>query len=146
MTNQEDEKTVTIKGVKSDLFKKVKDLAYNSGKTIGDITNKAYESLVSSAQGIEQISKSFQQGINESSAIILKDIKDVSISADEIKKENKKIIFRGIDVLKLSGITDEILDQYIVQIENVKELYVEGSFSKIKLLSKCANILKVSFS
>ncbi|MDG6928107.1 MAG: hypothetical protein JRN10_00925 [Nitrososphaerota archaeon] len=146
MTSEEDEKTVTIKGVRSDLFKKVKGLAYQSGKTMGDITNKAYETLVSSAQGFEEISKSFQLGVNESNAIIVENIKDISLSGDEIKKENKRILLRGIDSLKLSGITDEILDRYIERIINVKELQVEGSISKIKLLSKCENILKVSFS
>ncbi|MCL4343511.1 MAG: hypothetical protein JRN26_00620 [Nitrososphaerota archaeon] len=146
MTSEEDEKTVTIKGVRSDLFKKVKGLAYQSGKTMGDITNKAYETLVSSAQGFEEISKSFQLGVNESNAIIVENIKDISLSGEEIKKENKRILLRDIDSLKLSRITDEILDRYIERIINVKELQVEGSISKIKLLSKCENILKVSFS
>lgn len=146
MTSEENEKTVTIKGVRSDLFKKVKGLAYQSGKTMGDLTNKAYETLVSSAQGIEELSKSFQLGINESNAIIIENIKDISLSGQEITKENKKVLLRDIDVLKLNGITDEILDKYIERIINVKELQVSGSVSKIKFLSKCANILKVSFS
>ncbi|MEM0097344.1 MAG: hypothetical protein QW338_02630 [Conexivisphaerales archaeon] len=146
MTNEEDEKTVTIKGIKSDLFKKVKDLAYNSGKTIGDMTNKAYETLVSSAQGIEEISKSFQLGINTSNVIIIANMKDISISGEEIVKENKRVLLKNIDVLKLTGFTDEILDKYIERIKDVKELQVEGQISKIKLLSKCTNILKVSFS
>ncbi|MGC8661749.1 MAG: hypothetical protein ACP5TZ_04520 [Nitrososphaeria archaeon] len=146
MTSEEDEKTVTIKGVRSDLFKKVKGLAYQSGKTMGDITNKAYETLVSSAQGIEELSKSFQLGINESNVIIIENIKDINLNGEEIIKENKRILLRDIDVLKLNGITDEILDKYIERIINVKELQVKGSVSKIKFLSKCANILKVSFS
>jgi len=143
---KENEKTVTIKGVRSDLFKKMKDLAYQSGKTMGDITNKAYETFVYGAQGIEELSKSFQLGVNESNAVIVENIKEINLSGEEIAKEGKKLLLRNIDSLKLIGLNDEILEKYIERIIDVKELYVEGKVSKIKILSKCTNILKVSFS
>lgn len=146
MTEEENEKTVTIKGVRSDLFKKMKDLAYQSGKTMGDITNRAYETFVYGAQGIEELSKSFQLGVNESNAVIVENIKEINLSGEEIAKEGKKLLLRNIDSLKLVGLDDEILEKYIERIIGVKELDVEGKVSKIKLLSKCTNILKVSFS
>lgn len=142
---KEKEKTVTIKGIKEDLFKKVKDLAYYSGKTIGDLTNKAYELLLNSVQGINEVSKSFQLGLQQAGAITIGPIEELSIDAKEIAEEGKKVIFRDIKKLTITSVTNEILDKYIEGIYNVDELTVTGSYSKIKVLSKCSNVKKVNF-
>ncbi len=142
---KEKEKTVTIKGIKEDLFKKVKDLAYYSGKTMGDLTNKAYELLLNSVQGINEVSKSFQLGLQQAGAITIGPIEELSIDAKEIAEEGKKVIFRDIKKLTITSVTNEILDKYIEGIYDVDELTVTGSFSKIKVLSKCSNVKKVNF-
>ncbi len=150
MTNEDeqerkDEKTVTIKGVKRDLFEKVKRMAYESGKTIGELTNRAYESLIASAQGIGQVTRSFQKGLAESSAVVISSIKELSVDGEEIRREGKRVVFRDVERLTITNLTDEIIESYIGGIEDVKELKVTGSFSKIKLLSRCSDVEKIAF-
>ncbi len=143
---EENEKTVTIKGVRTDLFKKVKDMAYQSGKTIGEITNRAYETLLSSAQGLNEISKSFQKGIQESNSLLISSLDELTVDAKEIVSEGKKVVFRNIRKLTLTSLDDTVIERYITGIYDVDELNVSGNFSKIKFLSKCTNIKKLNIS
>ncbi len=144
--DKNDEKTVTIKGVRTDLFKKVKDMAYQSGKTVGEITNRAYETLLNGAQGLNEISKSFQKGIQESASLLISSLDELSIDAKEITSEGKKVVFRNIKKLTLTSLDDNVIEKYIAGIYDVDELNVSGNFSKIKLLSKCSNVKKLKFS
>ncbi len=143
---KDDEKTVTIKGVRTDLFKKVKDMAYQSGKTVGEITNRAYETLLNGAQGLNEISRSFQKGIQESGSLIISSLEELSIDAKEIASEGKKVVFRNIRKLTLTSLDDSVIERYIAGIYDVEELNVSGNFSKIKLLSKCSNIKKLNIT
>jgi hypothetical protein len=144
--NKEDEKTVTIKGVRADLFKKIKDMAYQSGKTIGEITNRAYEALLNGAQGLGEISKSFQKGIQESGSILISSLDELSVDSKEILNEGKRVVFKNIKKLTLTSLDDITIEKYIGGIYDVEELNASGNFSKIKLLAKCANVKKLNIS
>ncbi|MFP3166696.1 MAG: hypothetical protein RXR36_05395 [Nitrososphaeria archaeon] len=144
--NKEDEKTVTIKGVRSDLFKKIKEMAYQSGKTVGEITNRAYESLLNGAQGLGEISRSFQKGIQESGSILISSLDELSVDSKEILSEGKRVVFRNIKKLTLTSLDDATIEKYIGGIYEVEELNASGNFSKIKLLARCNHVKKLNLS
>ncbi len=142
----EQKKTVTVKGVNEDLFRKVKAMAYQSGKTIGEMTNRAYEMLLNSAQGINELTRSFQQGIAESASLVIDGISELELSGDEVRASRKRISIRNVDHLTLKGIDDAALAN-IKEIANVKELRLAGcTANRIELLAKCSNVKSVAFS
>ncbi|MGC8701323.1 MAG: hypothetical protein ACP5R3_06935, partial [Thermoplasmata archaeon] len=62
MTNDE---TISVKGVKKDLYEKIKETARESGKTIGEITNEAYKMFVSATSSFIETGEQFIQGIKD---------------------------------------------------------------------------------
>ncbi|MGC8672805.1 MAG: hypothetical protein ACP5TO_04785 [Thermoplasmata archaeon] len=133
MTNDE---TISVKGVKKDLYEKIKETARESGKTIGEITNEAYKMFVSATSSFIETGEQFIQGIKDSQLLEISNIDNLEISGQEIKNYGKKIGFKNIGTLKIKEITEKDFEDYVAWIMNVKKLEIPKDINKLKILEK----------
>lgn len=131
-----DDETISVKGVKKDLYEKIKKVARDSGKTIGEITNEAYRLFVSTTSNIIETGEQFIQGLKESQVLEISNIDNLEISGQEIKNYGKKISFRNIGILKIKDISEKDFEDYIVSIINIKKLEIPKELNKLKILER----------
>jgi len=133
MANDE---TISVKGVKKDLYDIIKEAARQSGKTIGEITNEAYRMFVSATSTAIEDSEQFIQGIKESQLLEIANIDNLEITGNDIKNYGKKVAFRNIGNLKMKDINEKDFEDSIVLIINVKRLEIPKELNKLKVLEK----------
>jgi len=133
MANDE---TISVKGVKKDLYDSIKEAARQSGKTIGEITNEAYRMFVSATSTAIEAGEQFIQGIKESQLLEIANIDNLEITGNDIKNYGKKVAFRNIGNLKMKDINEKDFEDSIVLIINVKRLEIPKELNKLKVLEK----------
>lgn len=154
---KEEKKTITIRGVDDDLYKKAVLLARETGRNVGDIVNQALKSFLSITENatrtvstaithVTNTGKEFVQGLKEAGkeVIVISDLKEVEVDREELINLGKPASFRNIDRLVLTNITQEDIDKYIDSIILVKEVVVPPTINKLKLLQKCKFVDKVT--
>ena len=133
MANDE---TISVKGVKKDLYDSIKEAARQSGKTIGEITNEAYRMFISATSTVIEAGEQFIKGIKESQLLEITNIENLEITGNDIKNYGKKVAFRNIGNLKMKDINEKDFEDYIVLIINVKRLEIPKELNKLKVLEK----------
>lgn len=133
MANDE---TISVKGVKKDLYDRIKDIARESGKTIGEITNDAYRLFLSASSTIKETGEQFIQGLKESQAMVISNIDYLEITGKEIVGYGKKVMFKNIGTLKIKEISEKEFEDYIDSIVNIKKLGVPGNINRLKVLER----------
>ncbi|WP_338056334.1 hypothetical protein [Sulfurisphaera ohwakuensis] len=156
--NQQDEnkKTVTIRGVNRDLYERMVNIARNSGKTVGEVMNQAMmtflglagkvgEKIDEATQKAINVGKAFVEGYNEAgkNIFIVSDLEELRITKNEIIGLGKPVSFRNIKRLILDDIDQQTIDQYIDSIITVDEVVVPSSVNKLLLLQKCKFVKRV---
>jgi len=136
-------RSVTIKGIRNDLYKRMKELAYETGKTLGDVTNDAYLAMEATADGLLDVSRNFQMGLSSGGSKVLGHMNELELTGKEIADANKKILIRNVKKLTLKDIDDKTATRYIFSIRDVDELVIPQGLSKVELLSRCTSIGKV---
>lgn len=129
-------KTISIKGVSADLYKKVQKLSNETGKTIGQVTDDAYKSFMGSIENAKHISDGFVKGIKEGSSQFIENIKELEITGNDLEEIGRKIIFKNIDILTFKDIDNETFDKYVNSIIMVKTVVIPKNLSKAKILLK----------
>ena len=134
----EDKKDISIKGVSKDIYRRVLNLARDTGKTLGEVTNDAYKTFLATASGARQISKNFVEGATQNMPKYIENIKNLSVDKNDLAEIGHKVAFSNIDTLELAGIDNETFDRYVDSITNVKTLKIDKHLSKAKVLVKCS--------
>jgi hypothetical protein len=146
-STQEDEKivrkTISIKGVSADLYKKIQSISTQTGKTIGQVTDDAYRSFMGTVENAKRLSDGFVKGMKEGSSQYIENIKELEITGDDLKEIGRKIIFKNIDSLTFKNIDSETFDKYVNAIIMVKTVTIPKTVSKAKLLLKGSFIDKI---
>ncbi|TRM84040.1 hypothetical protein DJ531_02680, partial [Sulfolobus sp. A20-N-F6] len=141
--NEQQKKTITIRGIDEKLYRKLSEIARNSGKTVGEVTNQAFKTFIDlsntakqTASSIIESGKTFVEGFREGvgELITISDIDELIINKEELMSAGKPIVFKNIKRLTLTGITDNDIDAYIREIYGVDELIIPSGINKIKLL------------
>lgn len=143
---EDDQKSrnVSIKGVSKDLYKRVNEIAHETGKTMGEITNEAYRAFASTIDGAKTVSKNFISGAMEGSAQVIANLKELDISGKEMKDFKKKLLFRNIKKLTLKDVTDEDIVQKVHSFVHIDELVVPGTVKKATILTRCTFVSKIT--
>ena len=98
-STEEDEqivrKTISIKGVSADLYKRIQKISNDTGKTIGQVTDEAYRSFMGTVENAKRLSNDFVKGMKEGSSQYIENIKELEITGDDLKEIDRKIIFNG---------------------------------------------------
>ncbi|KJE48693.1 MULTISPECIES: hypothetical protein [Acidiplasma] len=137
-------KTISIKGVSSDLYKRIQKLSSDTGKTIGQITDEAYRSFVGSIDNAKHLSDNFIKGLKEGSSEYIENIKDLDISGKDLEEIGRKIVFKNIENLTFTDITGEQFDKYVISIINVKNVIIPKTLSKAKVILRCNFVDKIT--
>ncbi|MGC8727249.1 MAG: hypothetical protein ACP5RG_04505 [Thermoplasmata archaeon] len=140
-----DKENISVKGVQSSIYERVKELARETGKTIGEITNESYKIFISAASETKAAGQEFLKGVKESQGTIIENISTIEITGEDLRNSGKKVIVRNINNLILKDIKKEDFENYISAIVNVKHLEVPKSIPKLLLLERSKFIDEIKF-
>jgi|YelNatPaOPRAMG01_1025707.scaffolds.fasta_scaffold00149_8 hypothetical protein len=138
-----EEKNVSVKGVQKSLYQRVLDLAKETGRSVGELTNDAYKALLMTATGAKEFSQHFVEGAKQVSVQSIDNITELEITGPELKDLKRKVSFNHIKQLKISDITDEEFSSIVVGIHNVEELTVSKQVKKTSVLKVCSFVNKI---
>lgn len=147
--NQENEKeeskakSVSIKGIRLDLYRRINSLAKEMGETIGEVTNDAYRLLASTMDGAVNVSKSFVDGARGSSVQVISNIDELTLTGKDIREFTKKVSFRNIKVLTLTDLDDQVLEEKVQGFIHIDELRIPKDIKKSMVLPKCNFVSKI---
>lgn len=139
---QEEEHTqnISVKGIKRDVYDKVSQIAKVTGRTLGEVTNEAYKSLIGAFDGAGHISRNFIEGLSGSVSRYVENIKNLDLTRKDLEEIGHRTVFKNIDNLVLVDVDDETFDRYVDAIINVKILSIPASLKKSKVLLKCSYV------
>lgn len=138
-----EEKNVSVKGVRDDLYKRIVDLAKDTGTTIGEVTNQAFKTFLGSVEMARDVSINLVDGARKSMVQTVSNMGELEITGEEIKEMEKKVAFRNIQHLTITSITDEEFASKIHSIHGVKVLTVPKDLKKSIVLTKCSFVDKL---
>ena len=155
--NDQNKKTITVRGVDGELYKRIVNFARESGKTVGEvmnqamstflsITGKAGEKIDDAIYKAKETGRAFIEGFNESrkDILVVSDMVELTANKNEIISAGKPISFRNIKRLVLEDIDEQTFDNYIDSIINVDELVIPRSLNKFKVLQKCRFVKSIT--
>ncbi len=130
----DDKKSVSIKGVKKDVYNRMMRLAHESGKTLGELTNDAYRTFIGTMEGARNVSHSFIEGAKGTRITSIENIRNLVLTSKDLEEIGHQIDIRNVDDLTLEGLNNETFDKYIRGITGVKNLTIPKDLSKSKVL------------
>lgn len=138
-----EEKNVSVKGVRDDLYKRVVNLARETGATIGELTNQAYKALLGSVEVARDVSVSLVDGARKSMIQTVGNMGELEITGEEIKQMEKKVAFRNIKNLTITDISDKDFVSMVHSIHSVNVLTIPKDLKKSTVLPKCSFVDKL---
>ncbi len=131
---ENERRSVSIKGVKKDVYNRMIQLARDSGRTLGELTNDAYRTFIGTLDGAKNVSQSFVEGTKASKITSIENIRNLSLSKNDLEEIGHRIDIRNIDDLDFGDVDDETFDRYIHHITGVKNLTISSKLKKSKIL------------
>ena len=144
-SDNKDTENISIKGVQKRLYERVKGLATDTGKTVGEITNDAFKVLLAAAGETKKVGEEFIQAVMDSKSTFVQDISSIDITGPDLAKNNKKVIFKNIQNLVFKDITEADFEAYVESIINVKNLEIPKGISKFKVLERAKYVDNINF-
>lgn len=156
---EEEKKTVTVRGVDEELYKKAVVTAKQTGKTVGEVINQALKNfftvtesatrtVTTAVSHVTETGKAFIEGFKEAGKDVVEvaDIEELTIDKEELIGIGKPVSFRNVKRLVLRNVTQEDVDKYIYSIVGVDEIVIPPTVNKLKLLQKCRLVKKITVS
>lgn len=143
-SGESENRNVSIKGVSKELYEHVNEIAHETGKTMGEITNEAYKVFTSTIYGARSVSKSFISGALEAGYQVVANLKELEISGDDLKDFKKKVIFRNIDKLELKDVTTKDIEDRIQSFVRIGTLTVPKDVRKVAILVRSSYVSKIT--
>lgn len=156
-TNNKENRTVTIRGIDSKLYERLVNLARETGKTVGEVTNQAIGNFLSAISEAEMITsnvkdsikstgKAFIDGFNESkrNVLVVSNIGEITVFKSEIISTGRPVSFRNIGKLILPDIDQDTLERYVDSIISVDELVVPPSINKLMITRKARFVKRIT--
>ncbi len=139
---EEDKRAITIKGVDSELYDKISELARLKGRTIGDIVSQAFKlylSLLEAGGKVISFTESVLSGIKKKVNVqLIKDIEKLEVDRALLEEAESLLLFVGIKELVFSDdVTQELFDEKVGNIVDCRLVEIPRSLSKLKALKKC---------
>ena len=142
----QDTENVSIKGIQKRVYARVKDLARDTGKTVGDLTNDAFKVLLAAAEETKKVGEEFFQAVKDSKITYIQYLNSIEISGPELVKNNKKVSFKNIGNLTFKNMSEADFESYVDSIVNVKVLEIPKDISKFKVLERAKYIDDLKYS
>ncbi len=153
-TSTSERRTVSIRGVDSELYRRLVAISKEAGKTVGEVFNEAAAlyvalsrrfsgSLERMVEAIGELKQSFREGF-ESAGIRIADIRELTISRSDLEAFGKPVILHRIGRLTLDDTVDnECFKEYIGEIRGCDEVVIHPGLSKLLVLSRCREVKSV---
>jgi len=135
--DEKEERPITVRGIDRELYNKLKSIANELGKTVGEVFNEAMKFFLESSGIVAGYINELREDV-----ISIRNLGELEVTGREIRESDKRIMFIGLDKLVLKDIDKDALDK-IYRIINVKELEITGDINRLKLYSKCYNVSKI---
>jgi hypothetical protein len=122
---------VTIRGIDDEIYRRFSAEARNRGIAIGKLVTLAMSNLLE---------------VNPMKNYKIENMKEeVIVSKNELKSLEKPVQFKNMRKLTFTEDIDwPTFRDYVEKIENVKELNVPDTLTKLQILAKSKNIAKIS--
>lgn len=143
--NPEEKENISIKGVQRNLYNKVKNLARETGKTVGELTNDAFKTVLSAASETKKVGEEFFKEVRKNIVTNVRDFSSLEITGRELVGNNKKVSFRNIENLVFKDVDEKVFDEFVESIVNVKTLEVPKQISKFKVLERSKFVDNLKF-
>ncbi len=144
--NEESKQNISVKGVRKDIYGRIRKLTRDTGQTLGEITNEAYRTFLSGVEGAKHLSKNFIDGATKGSVKYIENIKTLTINGEDLAEISTKIVFRNIDTLIFEDISTEDVTKHVESLSNVKVIVIPKSVSKASILLRSTLIDEIRIS
>lgn len=141
---KEENRNVSIKGVSRELYKRINEIAHDTGKTMGEITNDAYKVFASTIDGAKSVSKSFISGAKETGVQVIANLKELDMTGEDLRDFKRKVLFRNIDKLELKDVDTKDVEDTIQSFVHVGELIVPHGVKKAAILVRSNFVSKIT--
>jgi len=143
MTDEgEKKKDVSIKGVSRELYQKMISFAKSTGKNVGEVTNEAYRSFLSTVEDIKHSAKNSLDK-QKSNVKYVENIKYLTIDEKTLSELGEKVSFQNMDELVFDGVTNDEFTSKVESIRNVKHLVIPSDVSKAAAILKCTYVDRI---
>ena len=140
----ENQKTVSIRGIASDIYRKILQISSETGKTVGELTNEAYRKMVQTSMLVEKAAEKALEKKFKTADTIVENIGQISLTNDEIGNLYGNVGFRNIGTLELIDVSDINIINKISFISEVQTLKLSGGTKKVNLLNKLNDVRLIS--
>lgn len=135
-TNSEEKKNISVKGVSKNLYNRILNIARDSGKTLGEITDDAYSSIVATVDGALNVSKAFVEGTRKGTSKIIENIKNLELTEKDLSDIGQRVTIRNVEHLVLKDMSDSAFNSGVNLIVHVNELEYVDTIKKSSILLK----------
>ncbi|GAB6947533.1 hypothetical protein JCM16161A_16630 [Vulcanisaeta sp. JCM 16161] len=134
-------KTVTIRGLSTDIYDRVSRLARETGTTIGEIVNEALRRYIAT---LENISKAIDNMIRAGDVVVISGVSSLTVTRADLEALDKPVIFKDMDELIFADdVNNDIIKSKVARIVNVNTVYVPKSVSTLLIASKSELVKKI---
>ncbi|MGC9152699.1 MAG: hypothetical protein ACP5GY_03070 [Vulcanisaeta sp.] len=134
-------KTVTIRGLSTDIYDRVSRLAKETGTTIGEIVNEALRRYITT---LENISKAIDNMIRAGDVVVISGVSSLTVTKTDLESLDKPVVFKDMDELVFAeDITNDLIKNKVAKIVNVNTVYVPKSVSTLLIASKSEFVKKI---
>ncbi len=139
---------IIVKGVEEDIKESLKEVAEISGKAISDVVREALRLYVAAreigSKTVETITSTTKELI-AANVTVIKNIGELSLNKEDLLAFKEKVSFMNINKLEFAeDVTEDVFQEKVDKIVNVKELIVSKNLPKHVLLPKCNYVDKIT--
>ena len=142
----ESKQNISVKGVRKDIYGRILRLTRETGQTLGDITNEAYRTFLSGIEGARHLSHNFIEGATKGSVKYVENIKNLSITGEDLAEISTKVAFRNIDTLVFEEMTTDDVAKHVESLSNIKVIIIPKTVSKASILLRSTLIDEIRIS
>ncbi|MGC8607222.1 MAG: hypothetical protein ACP5GZ_09855 [Vulcanisaeta sp.] len=134
-------KTVTIRGLSTDIYDRVSRLAKETGTTVGEIVNEALRRYIAT---LENISKAIDNMIRAGDVVMISGVSSLTVTRADLESLDKPVVFRDMDELAFADdVNNDLIKNKVARIVNVNTVYVPKSVSTLLIASKSEFVKKI---
>lgn len=134
-------KTVTIRGLSTDIYDRISKLAKETGTTVGEIVNDALRRYIAT---LENISRAIDNMIRAGDVVVISGVSSLTVTRADLETLEKPVIFKDMDELVFADdVTNDLIKNKVARIVNVNTVYTPKSVSTLLIASKSELVKKI---
>lgn len=134
-------KTVTIRGLSTDIYDRISKLARETGTTVGEIVNDALRRYIAT---LENISRAIDNMIRAGDVVVISGVSSLTVTRADLETLEKPVIFKDMDELVFADdVTNDLIKNKVARIINVNTVYTPKSVSTLLIASKSELVKKI---